>query len=71
MRTSSPPVTAAVNISHHLLSPRVLVADVEHVAAIVVTVAAQRPNMWRHPWRWGTAPIFYDAYGKSKYQLLD
>ena len=67
----SPPVNAPVNISHHLLSLSVLVADVEHVAAIVVTVAGQRPNIWRHPWRWGTAPTFYDAYGQSKYQLLD
>ena len=42
------PVTAPVNINHHLLSPGVLAADVEHVAAIVVTVAGQQLNMGRH-----------------------
>ena len=38
LRTSSPPVTAPVNINHHLLSPGLLAADVERGAAIAVTV---------------------------------
>ena len=65
------PVTAPVNINHHLLSSGVLAADVKRGAAIAVTVTGQRLNAGRHPWRWGTAPIFYDAYGKAKYQLHD
>ena len=36
-----PPVTAPVNISHHLLSPRVLAADAQSGAAIAVTVTGQ------------------------------
>ena len=54
------PVTAPVNISHHLLSPGVLAADVEHGAAIGITVTGQRLNTGRHLQRWGTAPIFYE-----------
>ena len=42
------PVTALVNINHHLLSPGVLAVDVEHAAAIAVTVTGQRLNMGRH-----------------------
>ena len=66
-------VTAPVNINikHHLLSPGVLAADVGCGAAIAVTMTGQRLNTGRHMYRWGTAPIFYDAYGKSKYQLHD
>ena len=51
-------VTAPVNISHHLLGPRVLVADVEHVAAIVVTVAGQRPNYVETPMEMGDRSNF-------------
>ena len=64
-------VTAPVNINHHLLSLGVLAADAERAAAIAITVTGQRLNTGRHLQTWGTAPIFYDAYGKSKYQLLD
>ena len=42
------PVTASVNFNHHLLSPRVLVADVERGAAIVVAVTGKRLNTGRH-----------------------
>ena len=65
------PVTAPVNINHHLLSPGVLAADVERGAAIAVTVTGQRLNTGKHQQRWGAAPIFYDTCGKSKYQLHD
>ena len=65
------PVTAPVNINHYLLSPGVLAADVERGAAIAVTVTGQRLNTGRHLQGWETAPIFYDAYGKSKYRLHD
>ena len=65
------PATAPVNISHHLLSPGVLAEGVGHGTAIAVTVTVQRLNTGRHLKRWGTAPIFYDACGKSKYQLHD
>ena len=37
-----PPVTAPVNINHHLPSPSVLAADVKRDAAIAVTVIGQR-----------------------------
>ena len=50
---------------------RLLAADVERGAAIAVTVTGQRLNTGRYQQRWGTAPIFYDAYGKAKYQLHD
>ena len=60
-----------MNINHHLLSPGVLAADVERGAAIAVTVTGRRLNTGRHLWRYETAPIFFDAYGKSKYQLRD
>ena len=65
------PVTAPVNINHHLLSFGVFAADVKRSAAIAVTVTGQRLDTGRHFKRWGTAPIFYDAYGKSKYRLHD
>ena len=65
------PVTASVKVSHNLRSPRVPAADVERGAAIAVTVTGQRLNTGKHQQRWGTAPIFYDACGKSKYQLHD
>ena len=42
------PVTASVNINHHLLSPKVLAVDVERGAAIAVTVTGQRLNTGRH-----------------------
>ena len=42
------PVTAPVNINHHLLSPKVLAVDVEGGAAIAVTVTGQRLNTGRH-----------------------
>ena len=64
-------VTAPVNNNHHLLSPGVLAANVERGAAIAVKVTGQRLNTGRHLKRWGTAPIFYNACGKSKYQLHD
>ena len=43
-----PPVTAPLNINHHLLSPGLLAADVERGAAIAVTVTGQRLNTGRH-----------------------
>ena len=42
------PVTALVNINHHLRSPGVLAADEERGAAIAVTVIGKRLNMGRH-----------------------
>ena len=42
------PVTAPVNINHHLLSPKVLAVDVEGGAAIAVTVTGQRLHTGRH-----------------------
>ena len=42
------PVTAPVNINHHLLSLGVLAADVERGAAIAVTVTGQQLNTGRH-----------------------
>ena len=42
------PVTAPVNINHHLFSPGLLAADVERGAAIAVTVTGQRLNTGRH-----------------------
>ena len=42
------PVTAPVNINHHLLSPGVLAADAKRGAAIAVTVTGQRLNTGRH-----------------------
>ena len=65
------PITAPVKINHHLLSPGVLAVNAERGAAIAVTVTGQRLNTGIHQQRWGTAPIFCDAYGKSKYQLHD
>ena len=43
-----PPVTASVNINHHLLSHGVLAADVGRGAAIAVTVTGQQLNTGRH-----------------------
>ena len=60
-----------VNINHHLLSFGVFAADVKRSAANAVTVTGQRLDTGRHFKRWGTAPIFYVAYGKSKYRLHD
>ena len=42
------PVTAPVNINHHLLSPEVLAADAERGAVIAVTVTGQQLNTGRH-----------------------
>ena len=42
------PVTAPVNIDHHLLSIGVLAVDVERGSAIAVTVTGQRRNTGRH-----------------------
>ena len=42
------PVTAPVNISHHLFSLGVLAADAKCGAAIAVTVTGQRLNTGRH-----------------------
>ena len=42
------PVTAPVNINHHLLSLGVLAADAERGAPIAVTVTGQRFNTGRH-----------------------
>ena len=45
------------------------IADIQ--SPVTVSVTVQRLNTGRHLQRWRTAPIFYDAYGKSKYQLHD
>ena len=42
------PVTPPVKISHQLLSPGLLAADVERGAAIAVTVTGQQLNTGRH-----------------------
>ena len=42
------PVTAPVNINHHLLSPGMLAADAKRSAAIAVTATGQRLNTGRH-----------------------
>ena len=42
------PVTAPVNINHHLLSPGVLAADVERGAAIAIKVTGQQLDTGRH-----------------------
>ena len=42
------PVTAPVNINHHLISPGVLAADAKRGAAIAGTVTGQRLNTGRH-----------------------
>ena len=42
------PVTALVNINHHLLSHRELAADVERSAAVAVTVTGHQLDTGRH-----------------------
>ena len=70
LQTSSP-ITIPVNISHHLLSPGLLLAaDVGRGAAIAVTATGQRLNSGGAPVEMGTAPIFHDSYGNRSVSFM-